>query len=266
MCKATVGYALGSIVALIASGFLSSAFASGNSFAELKKDSVMRDVMLPSVTGPALNYPGVYLDARYGMGVRQDTNGNYWDAEGHPVTLFGCSELRDYGIALVSSVGFGFFALLVAGVGHALILFHFKRLAYWFTGLGHITLSTALLVTLALGMTVGSREWTCKPGPPAVNLLMSSGLGQLIGSELNMRQVNNEVLITLSVKKHFNLHFGIPFLIVGVVAAAVAGVLILCGKEDEDEPDKEVQEVASDTEDDKEVATKPSSVSSEPFA
>lgn len=263
MCKATVGYALGSIVALIASGFLSAAFASGSSFAEMKKDSVMRDVMLPAVTGPAQNYPGVYLDFRYGMGVRQDTNGNYWDAPGHPVSLFGCSELRDYGIALVSFVGFGFFALLVVGVGHALILFHFKRLAYWVTGIGHITLSAALLITLAIGMKVGSTDWTCKPGPSSVGLLMNSGLGNVIGGAMNMRQVDGEVLVTLSMKKHFNPTFGIPFLIVGVVGAAVAGILILCGKEDE--PDTDTEDEPGKDEPVKETAPKPTG-DTEPFA
>lgn len=237
MCKEQYGYALGSLTATIGAAFLAAGFASGSSLVELKNGSQVRDVFSPSVTGPSLGYPGVYVDYSYGVGVRQDTNGNFWNADGHPATLLGCSEFKDHGLALVGTVSVAFFALLVATAGHTLLLLDCKRVAYWLTGLGHLTLSVFLGISLAIGVTLWSRDWTCTPPASTIKVLTDTGLAGVLTDLLDVRIVNGDVTLTLDVYKHFNLSFGVGFLVVGIVATALSGILILFhSKEPEPEP------------------------------
>lgn len=245
MCKAKWGYALGSLTATIGAAFLAAGFASGSSLVELKDGSLVRTVFSPAVTGPTLPYPGTYIDYSYGVGVRQDTNGNFWTAEGHPAVLLGCQAFKEHGLALVGTVSVAFFALLVATAGHTLLLLDFERVAYWLTGLGHLTLSVFLGISLAIGVTLWSRDWVCTPPPSTIQVLTASGLDGVLAVLLDVRVIDGVVTLTLDVYKHFNLTYGVGFLVVGIVATALSGILILF--QSKEEPEEEPKQT-SDTE------------------
>jgi len=255
MCKwgAKWGYALGSLTATIGAAFLAAGFASGSSLVELKNGSLVRTVFSPAVTGPTLPYPGTYIDYSYGVGVRQDTNGNFWTAEGHPAKLLGCQAFEEHGLALVGTVSVAFFALLVATAGHTLLLLDFKRVAYWATGLGHLTLSVFLAISLFIGVTLWSRDWVCTPPPSTLEVLTKSGLDDVLAVLLDVRVVDGDVTLTLDVYKHFNLTYGVAFLVVGIAATALSGILILFHSEEEPEAEAEAEpepepKVTSETE------------------
>lgn len=214
--------------------FVTAVLADGRSVIILKESSD-----LPVVTNVAAGLPAVNLEfllgKTYGIGLHHDSSGRTWtevedktlpellDALGaaavldalpsvisanslkHPVPFLECDGLRDAGR---SAMGLGFIADIVAFLMFAV---HGLALADLLPGpakigkavmlLVWVVLSAGFFIVVVLASVIYTQEWECK-------------------------QV---VIPKLTLKDHFDLAYGLPFAVVGMVSSILCVIIVALG-------------------------------------
>eukprot|EP00756_Hemistasia_phaeocysticola_P026761 Hpha_TRINITY_DN16082_c2_g2::TRINITY_DN16082_c2_g2_i1::g.120160::m.120160 len=227
--KANAGHAVGGLVSSIIAAFVCGTFASGSSFVTLRKDSILTAVFEPNATGPNLPFPGRGLGYEYGIGVYQDTNMQTWHDTAHPATMLGCEDLKQHGQGMIGVFALAVFFLLFASLGHVMSWSGCWSAATWLSGLGHLLMSLSLLAGFGLALMTYYNDWECNVPNESVGLFTRTGLRAAMTAPLAVRDgEGSHVQLTLSLHEHFDLNYGLGFIIVSCVFTLVAGLMVFC--------------------------------------
>lgn len=219
------------VISAVVCAFLTAVLADGRSII------VLKDGALPVVTNPAIVSADLkfLLGQTYGVGLHHDSTGRYWtevdpaygtlpdllaalgapgvlaalptaisaNALKHPVEFLQCKDLQTAGIVamVIAFIGLGSSFIMIIFHSAALAGFLSPKAAKYFALLMWSIFVVAFLVVIVLGFQVFSSTWTC----------------------------GNPVIPTLKLNDSFDLSYGIPFAIIGLVASVIALLITVLG-------------------------------------